>query len=169
MPFGELTVQAMAADGSRRHLVRRARASRAAGTSTRAGGSHPCSAAIGRPTDVEVAPDGAAWFATGRCTLARAAADGSVTLHPVPIPASRLAFDPTGVWLASPARLVHTTLDAPPGACDDTPPAVRVRPAVRRPDQPVRRCAAASTVRLAEAAALQVARILSAPTNWWPT
>jgi hypothetical protein len=87
---------------------------------------------IGRPTDDAVGPDGAAWFATGRCTLARAAAEGSLTWHRAPIPTFRLAFSPGGVWLASPARLVHTTLDAAPGACDDTPPKLRVRPGARK-------------------------------------
>ena len=43
----------------------------------------------------------------------------------MPIPTFHLAFDPAGVWLASPARLVHTTLDSAPVACDDTPPALR--------------------------------------------
>ena len=48
---------------------------------------------------------------------------------PAPIPAGRIAFDPTGgLWLASHARLVHLAPGATPGACDARPPSVRVTP-----------------------------------------
>ena len=84
--------------------------------------------------DVAVAPDGSAWFAAGKCTLSRASADGTLTTQPTAIPAWHVGFDPAGgLWLGSLARLQHTTLDAPPGKCDDTPPSVRIVPDPSKP------------------------------------
>src|SRR5262249_19581809 len=74
---------------------------------------------------VAVAPDGAAWFASGTCRLTRATADGAVTTQRAPVAAHELAFDPAGgMWLAGRTRLVHGTSATP---CDDTPPRVRLR------------------------------------------
>jgi hypothetical protein len=77
---------------------------------------------------VAVAPDGAAWFALGRCRLARVAPDGSLTLEPSPLPATSIAFDPSGgLWLASETRLVHSSVGAlGTGTCDDTPPQIEL-------------------------------------------
>ena len=65
--------------------------------------------------------------------LGRLAPDGALSFGAAPIPVERLASDRGGgLWLASPARLVHAP--APPltrGACDDRPPAVRLSPALR--------------------------------------
>jgi hypothetical protein len=84
----------------------------------------------GYATDVAVAPDGSAWFAFGRCFFGRIAPGGPLEFVPAPIPARKLAFDPAGgVWLASAARLVHNSATR---ACDETPPRVRLRPALRR-------------------------------------
>jgi streptogramin lyase len=81
------------------------------------------------PTEVAVALDGSAWFATGECRLARVTLAGDVTHAPAPIPARRLGFDPAGgMWLASAARLVHVAAGEGFGPCDDEPPAVRVSP-----------------------------------------
>lgn len=75
--------------------------------------------------DVAVAPDGAAWFALGRCALARVTASGA-EIRPAPVPTSELAFDPAGgLWLSSRRHLVHTTVDAlSADGCDGTPPKV---------------------------------------------
>ena len=84
--------------------------------------------------DVAVAPDGSAWFAGGKCALWRASANGTLTRRPTAIPAWHVGFDPAGgLWLGSFARLQHTTLDAPAGACDDTPPRARVVPDPSKP------------------------------------
>jgi streptogramin lyase len=84
--------------------------------------------------DVAVAPDGSAWYATGRCHLLRAAGDGSVRRHPISVPAQHLAFDPAGgLWLASAKRLVRTTVTAPAGRCDDTPPTATIVPDPSKP------------------------------------
>jgi streptogramin lyase len=81
-------------------------------------------------TEVAVAPDGSAWFASGSCTLTRASPAGGVTTVPAPIPAWRLGFDAAGgMWLASRTRLVHVAPGEPSGPCDDRPPSVRVTPA----------------------------------------
>ena len=84
--------------------------------------------------DVAVAPDGSAWFAGGKCTLSRASADGTLTPQRTAIPAWYVGFDPAGgLWLGSLARLQHTTLDAPAGRCDDTPPSARIVPDPSKP------------------------------------
>lgn len=84
--------------------------------------------------DVAVAPDGGAWYADGRCSLVKASPDGSVRRHPIALPANQVAFDPAGgVWLASATRARHTTLDASPKGCDDTPPTARIEPDPRKP------------------------------------
>ena len=84
--------------------------------------------------DVAVAPDGSAWFAGGKCTLSRASAHGTLTTQRTAIPAWYVGFDPSGgLWLGSLARLQHTTLDAPVGRCDDTPPSARVVPDPSKP------------------------------------
>ncbi|MDA0171157.1 hypothetical protein OJ998_18780 [Solirubrobacter taibaiensis] len=84
--------------------------------------------------DVAVAPDGSTWFAGGKCTISRAGADGTLTTQPTAIPAWHVGFDPAGgLWLGSLARLQHTTLDAPAGRCDDTPPSARVVPDPSKP------------------------------------
>jgi hypothetical protein len=72
--------------------------------------------------DVALAPDGAAWFALGRCALARVTLTGA-EIRPAPVPTSGLAFDPAGgLWLSSRRHLVHTTLDAlNADGCDETP------------------------------------------------
>ncbi len=76
-----------------------------------------------------VAPDGSAWFASGRCTLARVAPDGAISSVSAPIPTRQIAFDPSGgLWLASRARLLHLAPGEAPGACDDRPPTVRISP-----------------------------------------
>ncbi len=77
-----------------------------------------------------MAPDGSAGFALGRCRLARAATpDGPLTFTRIPVPARHVAFDPVGgLWLTSGARLVHVAPTEPAGACDETPPTVRVTP-----------------------------------------
>ena len=50
------------------------------------------------------------------------------------IPAWHVGFDPAGgLWLGSLARLQHTTLDAPAGRCDDTPPSARIVPDPSKP------------------------------------
>jgi virginiamycin B lyase len=87
----------------------------------------------GSVTDVAVGPDGSAWFAFGACALGRIPPAGTFAFTGVPIPARRLAFDSAGgLWLASGARLVHTTVpELKRGSCDDRPPAVRLRPALR--------------------------------------
>ncbi len=73
-------------------------------------------------TGVAVAADGAAWFASGTCTLFRAAPDGTLTTEPAAVPAQTLAFDPAGgLWQASRTRLVHDSSSTP---CDDTPPRI---------------------------------------------
>jgi len=84
-------------------------------------------------TDVAVAPDGSAAFALGRCVLARAATPGGpLTFTRIPVPARHVAFDPVGgLWLTSGARLVHIAPTEPAGACDETPPTVRVTPRER--------------------------------------
>jgi streptogramin lyase len=80
-------------------------------------------------SDVAVAPDGSAWFAGWRCRLLRVTPNGEQTVVRAPIPANRIAFDPGGgLWLASPARLVH---NEPAGACDQTPPAYRITPSFK--------------------------------------
>ncbi|MDA0184446.1 hypothetical protein OJ997_29345 [Solirubrobacter phytolaccae] len=82
-----------------------------------------------RAYDVAVAPDGSAWFTTGRCRLARANADRTVTLMPTAIPARQLEFAPDGgIWLGSGARLQRTTLGASAPGCDSTPPKVTIAP-----------------------------------------
>jgi hypothetical protein len=84
-------------------------------------------------SDIALAPDGAAHLAFGTCELGRADPGGPVRLSPAPVNATKLAFDPAGgLWLASTSRLVHAP--APPlsrGACDDTPPRIRLSPALR--------------------------------------
>jgi streptogramin lyase len=87
----------------------------------------------GAVTDVAVGPDGSAWFAFAACALGRVRPGGTFAFTPTPIPAQRLAFDPAGgLWLASGARLVHATpAELQRGTCDDRPPAVRLRPALR--------------------------------------
>jgi hypothetical protein len=81
----------------------------------------------GAATDVAVAADGSAWLAFGACSLGRLAPGGALQFTPAPIPARRLVFDPAGgLWLASRARLVHAAPGGLGGACDDTPPRVRV-------------------------------------------
>ncbi|RKQ87521.1 hypothetical protein C8N24_5544 [Solirubrobacter pauli] len=85
---------------------------------------------IERTYDVAVAPDGTAWFTTGRCRLARANADRSVSLIPTSIPAHEVELTPDGgIWLGSRGRLQRTTLGAAvaPG-CDSTPPKVTLTP-----------------------------------------
>ena len=81
-------------------------------------------------TDVAVAPDSSAAFALGRCRLARAATpSGPLAFSRIPVPARHVAFDPVGgLWLTSGARLVHVAPTEPAGACDETPPTVRVTP-----------------------------------------
>ena len=78
---------------------------------------------------VAVASDGSAWFALGRCELARVAPDGSTTFHPAPLPAIR-AFGPGDtLWLASERRLVRTTLgELSAQGCDGRSPRVTVTP-----------------------------------------
>ncbi|RKQ87520.1 hypothetical protein C8N24_5543 [Solirubrobacter pauli] len=84
--------------------------------------------------DVAVAPDGSAYYATGQCFLTRAAADGRVSRHPIAVPATLVDFDAAGgLWLATPSRVRHTTLDAPAAGCDDTPPTVRIVPDPAKP------------------------------------
>ena len=84
--------------------------------------------------DVALAPDGTAWFATGRCSIAAAGADGTLTPRRTPVPVWHLGFDGTGgVWLASAARLLRTTVGAPAGRCDDTPPRARIVPDPSKP------------------------------------
>jgi streptogramin lyase len=87
----------------------------------------------GAVTDVAVGPDGSAWFAFGACALGRIAPGGTFAFTPTPIPGRQLAFDPAGgLWLASGARLVHTTVpELERGSCDDRPPKARLRPALR--------------------------------------
>ena len=81
----------------------------------------------GGATDVAVASDGGAWFATGSCTLARVTPDGELTTAPTPIPARQIAFDPAGgMWLASATRLVHVAPGEAFGTCDDSAPEARV-------------------------------------------
>ena len=85
------------------------------------------------PTGIAVAPDGAAYLASGRCELTRVAPDGTLSFHAAPIPARQLAFDPAGgLWLASSTRLVHAPPPLAGGACDDTPPKLRLSPGLRR-------------------------------------
>lgn len=82
-----------------------------------------------RAYDVAVAPDGSAWFTTGRCRLARANADGTVALRPTAIPGWQLEFAPDGgIWLGSGARLQRTTLGASAPGCDSKPPKVTITP-----------------------------------------
>jgi virginiamycin B lyase len=87
----------------------------------------------GGVTGVAVGPDGSAWFAFSSCALGRIAPGGTFAFTAAPIPVRRLAFDPAGgLWLASGARLVHTTpAELQRGTCDDRPPMVRLRPALR--------------------------------------
>jgi streptogramin lyase len=88
----------------------------------------------GAATDVAVGPDGSAWFAFGSCALGRIPPGGTFAFTPTPVPAQQLAFDPAGgLWLASAARLVHTTpAELQRGSCDDRSPVARLRPAFRR-------------------------------------
>jgi streptogramin lyase len=80
--------------------------------------------------DVAVGPDGSAWVATGTCELARITPAGEVTTVRAPVPATLIAFAPDGrQWLASRNRIVRVVPGAPPGACDDRPPRLRVTPA----------------------------------------
>ena len=94
-----------------------------------------------RVTDVAVAPDGSAWFATQRCELVRVAPGAAPALVPAPVPVTQLAFAAAGdFWLASPARLLRTTAGALSGpvACDDTPPRTgRIRVGAKTADGPV--------------------------------
>lgn len=89
---------------------------------------------IERTYDVAVAPDGTAWFTTGRCRLARANPDGRVALIPTAIPAWQLELAPDGgIWLGSRGRLQRTTIGASAPGCDSTPqkPTLTPRPGKR--------------------------------------
>lgn len=79
------------------------------------------------PVDVSVAPDGSAWFATGSCSLLRAAPGGPLERLAAPVPADLVAFAPDGtLWAASRTRLVHTPLAALDGStCDTRSPPIR--------------------------------------------
>ncbi|MBE2315384.1 hypothetical protein DVA67_005315 [Solirubrobacter sp. CPCC 204708] len=83
----------------------------------------------GRTYDVALAPDGAAWFATGRCHIARANADGTITKTPTALPSWSIEFAPDGgLWLGSSARLQRTTIGAPAHGCDSTAPEIEITP-----------------------------------------
>ncbi|MDA0184445.1 hypothetical protein OJ997_29340 [Solirubrobacter phytolaccae] len=87
-----------------------------------------------RAYDVAVAADGSAYFATGKCFLERVSPAGAMTRVPTAVPSWHVAFDPAGgLWLASAARVQHTTLGAPAGGCDDKPPVVRITPDPSKP------------------------------------
>ena len=81
----------------------------------RAAARRRCGATSASPRTSRSRPTAPAWFARGKCTLARAAADGSVTLHPRADPGLQARVRP-GAACGSRARrrLVHTTLDAVP-------------------------------------------------------
>lgn len=85
--------------------------------------------------DVAVAPDGNAYFATGKCFIERANPDGSVTKVRTAVPSWHVGFDPAGgLWLGSIARVQHTTVGAPADGCDDKPPIVaRIVPDPSKP------------------------------------
>ncbi|MDA0137773.1 NHL repeat-containing protein [Solirubrobacter deserti] len=79
--------------------------------------------ALGAPTDLASAPDGSAFIAFGRCTIARVGLDGAVRLIAAPIAARELAFDGTGaIWLANRARLARGL----EGRCRGAAPRVHV-------------------------------------------
>ena len=84
---------------------------------------------------IAVGPDGTAYLAFGRCRLGRLAPGKALAFGAAPIPVRDLAFDPSGgLWLASAARLVHApTTNLSRGTCDDTPPTIKLSPALRGP------------------------------------
>ena len=99
---------------------------------------------LGRPSGVAVAPDGRRGSRAAGARSRASPPTATVTLHRVPIPVSSVAFDAVGgVWLASPARLVHTTLDSRPAHATTAARAARAPAAKRGSASP--RCAAAAS------------------------
>ena len=90
----------------------------------------------GNATGIAVGPDGTAYLAFGRCRLGRLAPGkpARVRRRADPRAAARLRPRAAACGSASAARLVHApTPNLSRGACDDTPPAIKLSPALRGP------------------------------------
>jgi hypothetical protein len=94
-----------------------------------AGASRTLRLALSEVSDIAVSADGTAWFAHERCRLTRVEPGGGVTEVAAPIVTHRLAVDAGGrLLLAGVTRLVRFAPGTPAGTCDDSGPAVRLRP-----------------------------------------
>jgi streptogramin lyase len=79
--------------------------------------------------DVAVAPDGSAWFATGRCRLLRVTPAGEMTTSRAPIHVDEVGVDAAGgLWGAGQGGLAHLVPGEPVDKCDDRAPSVRISP-----------------------------------------